>query len=64
VRELFSKARLEVHEQVESPVVEGAVAALTERDDAVGVVTAAARARCDAGRIDGVGATADQAAAS
>ena len=63
VREL-AMLGLEAWEQVESPVIEGAVAAPTERHDAVGVVATAARAGHKVGRVDAVRAGADKAVAS
>ena len=64
VRELGATVGLEVWQQVESPVVEGAVAAPTQRDDTVRVVAPTAGARHKVGRINGARAAADEAAAS
>jgi len=64
VSELPPPTRLEVWQQVESPVVERAVAAPTQRHDTLGVVAAAAGARHKVGRIDGARVAADNAAAS
>ena len=62
VCELHATARLEVRQQVEAAIVESAVAAeATQRDDAVGVVAAAAGTRGEVGRIDAVASAADEA---
>jgi len=62
VRELEAVARLDVGQQVEAAVVEGAVTAeATQRNDAVGVVAAAPGTRGDVGRIDADAGAADKA---